>query len=174
MGGAPGGITFGLKHVFGDHVHCFFAEPTNSPSFLLGMLSGFERPVSVYEVGLSNDTEADGLAVPAPSLFAGRIVRNLVSGCLTTRDDDLFRYVYALSRTEGIAIEPSAAAGFSGPILLFSTDEGSAYLQGQRIDNRMKDAVHLLWTTGGLFVPKEEFEADRLRGERIYTEATQG
>jgi D-serine dehydratase len=174
VGGAPGGIAFGLKHVFGDHVHCFFAEPTDSPSFLLGMLSGFERPVSVYDVGLSNDTQADGLAVPAASLFAGKMIGDLVSGCLTVTDDSLFRFVYALFTTETIAVEPSAAAGFAGPLLVFSTPEGKRYLQNRHIADFMDDAIHLLWTTGGLLVPAREFETFRLRGERIYTEATEG
>jgi D-serine dehydratase len=168
VGGAPGGITFGLKHVFGDDAHCFFAEPTESPSFMLGMLMGFDRPVSVYEIGLSNNTQADGLAVPAASLLAGAAIGDLVSGCLTVDDEDLFRFVYALFTTEGIAVEPSAAAGFAGPLFLFTDAQASTYLHDHRIADCMDRAVHLLWTTGGQLVPPEQFEDFMLRGKRAY------
>jgi D-serine dehydratase len=168
VGGAPGGITFGLKHVFGDDAHCFFAEPVESPSFMLGMLTGFNPPISVYEIGLSNITQADGLAVPTASLLAGSAIGDLVSGCLTVSDDDLFRFVYALFTTEGIAVEPSAAAGIAGPILLSTAGQASVYLRGHGITDYMDRAVHLVWTTGGRLVPPEQFNAFMLRGKSSY------
>ncbi|MBQ0755851.1 MAG: D-serine ammonia-lyase, partial [Amphritea sp.] len=59
VGGAPGGINFGLKQIFGPYVHCFFAEPVQAPCVLVGMQSSADsEPESVYSLGLKVDTEA--------------------------------------------------------------------------------------------------------------------
>src|SRR5690606_9098600 len=115
VGGAPGGITFGLKQVFGDAAHCFFVEPTHSPAVLIGLGTGEKEKVSVQDFGIDNRTEGDGLAVGRPSSFASSISEHLVSGVYTIEDDDLFKWLALLSDSEGIFIEPSAAAGLKGP-----------------------------------------------------------
>ena len=79
VGGAPGGISYGLKRLYGDAVHCFFAEPTLFPSVLLGILTQRFENVSVKEYGLLGMSHADGLACASPSSLVTRIMTNHLS-----------------------------------------------------------------------------------------------
>lgn len=157
VGSAPGGVGFGLKHVFGDHVHLFFAQPCATPSMLL-RLAFPDRPRSVYEFGLDNRTQADGLAVPRASERVFGLMQHLVSGVFTVEDAALFYHLRRLDAATGLRIEPSAAAGFPGPRWLLESPAGREYLARHALTGRLAQATHLLWTTGGLLVPDDEFD----------------
>ena len=173
VGGAPGGVALGLQQAFGANVHCFFAEPVQSPCFMVEMLAGtaalpgMAQHPSVYELGLNNQTEADGLAVPAASELAADVVRGFLGGVFTVEDETLFRHLALLQQTEDLQIEPSAAAGFSGPCALLESAAGQDYLQRQNLLPHMGNATHIVWTTGGLFVPDEEYAKFLARGQKL-------
>lgn len=152
VGGAPGGVAFGLQQMFGEHVHIFFGEPVQSPCMLLGMMTGLHDEISVKDIGLTNETEADGLAVGRPSKFVGSLMETIISGCYTVDDSFLCRSMKAMFELENIFMEPSAHAGVFGPIQLVS--EGAAYLKEHQLMNKMNNAVHLVWSTGGNMVPE--------------------
>jgi D-serine dehydratase len=170
VGGAPGGITFGLRHLFGDHVHCLFAEPTASPCMLIRLASADSRPISVQELGLDNRTEADGLAVGRASEFVAPLMRPLVSGIFTVPDEDLFADLYLLEQTEGLCVEPSAVAGFRGPRWLLESEAGRRYLIVHGLSECMEEATHILWTTGGALVPDVEYRKFHERGRKVCVE----
>ena len=159
VGGAPGGITFGLKHEFGDHVFCFFVEPVQAPCMLLGMATGLHNEICVQDVGLTGKTEADGLAVGRPSKFVGKTVEKLVSGVATVSDEKLYAYLRGLIDRESIFIEPSACAAFHGVVKL---REMSRILGKYRVtEDRLRSAGHIVWATGGSMVPENEREIYR-------------
>ena len=89
VGGAPGGITYGLKSIFGNSVHCFFVEPVGAPCMAVGMISGMNNKICVQDLGLTGETHADGLAVGRPSCFVGEIMRNMLDGIVTVKDAKL-------------------------------------------------------------------------------------
>lgn len=155
VGGAPGGVSFGLKQVFGDAVHCFFVEPTQAPCMLAGMATGLQNDISVQDIGLTGLTHADGLAVGRPSGFVGSVMGPLLSGIFTIRDGHLYDYMRDLLEAENIFLEPSACAAFSGPIHLNDYEGAVQYLEKNGLQKKMKQAVHIAWATGGSLVPQE-------------------
>lgn len=164
VGGAPGGITFGLSHLFGSNVHCFFAEPTASPCFMIAMMDEKGEGRSVYDVGLDNRTEADGLAVPKASECAVEVMRSALSGIFTVEDETLFKHVRAAWEGEKLKVEPSATAAFDGPSWIVNSAAGRAYLEANGINQHLHNSTHIVWTTGGLFVPEEEYTKFLQRG----------
>lgn len=159
VGGAPGGIAFGLKQLFGDHVHCFFVEPTHSPSVLLGLMTGLKEKVCVQDFGIDNCTEGDGLAVGRPSSFASSFSEQLISGVYTMEDADLFKLLAMLADSEEIFVEPSAAAGLCGPQRIMNSD----YYKINDIN--AENATHIIWATGGALVPKEDMDSFYQKGK---------
>lgn len=157
VGGGPGGVAYGLKFVYGDNVHCFFAEPTHSPAMLLGLMTGLHNKISVEDFGIDNITEADGLAVGRPSSFVGNIMNKLLSGVFTIDDIRLYRFLTALADEENIYLEPSALAGFLGPVLL-SSKEGEEYLTKHHLLDKKDNITHMCWATGGSLVPEDIME----------------
>lgn len=144
VGGAPGGITFGLKHVFGDAVRCVFVEPVESPCMLVQLGSGSDAPVSVYDIGRTNQTVQDGLAVASASMFAAGVVRHLIDGVVTVSDADGLEWVRRAWSIAGLKLEPSAASAVAA-VARWQTQEPPGA------------AVDIVWTTGGALLPTEVF-----------------
>jgi len=155
VGGGPGGVAFGLKLLFKDNVHCFFAEPTHSPCMLLGLLTQLYEKVSVKDFGIDNITQADGLAVGTPSGFVARTMENLLSGVYTVEDNKLFMLLSTLIDSENIHLEPSALAGIAGIVELFVNKSTIIYLEKHNLTNKLVNSTHIAWATGGSLVPKE-------------------
>ncbi len=167
VGGAPGGVSFGLKQVFGDDVHCFFAEPAASACVFLQLSTGSADPVSVYDYGLDNRTIADGLAVSKASQLTTALIAPLVSGVFTVLDEDLYRALFLAKEKAEIKAEPSAFAGALGPCLLTQTQQGRAYLAAYGLEKSLPQATHLIWTTGGLYQPADLWRAQYERGAEL-------
>ncbi len=167
VGGGPGGVAFGLKLIFKDNVHCFFAEPTHSPCMLIGMMTELHDKVCVQDFGIDNITAADGLAVGRASGFVGKTLENLLSGCYTVEDDNLYMLLSQLVDTEKIYLEPSALAGVPGAVKLFKDRLGQRYLKDSNLEEKMQNATHIAWATGGSMIPKDIMEKYYKKGLQI-------
>lgn len=139
VGGAPGGISYGLTRIYGDNVKCYFVEPVNCPSVLLGIATEKYENANVRDYGLSGKTHADGLACASPSSLVTRVMKPIVQGIYTVSDAKLYDYLRLLYKTEGIEIEPSSCAAFVGAE-----------------KNCLPDtATQIVWATGGSMIPDD-------------------
>ena len=164
IGGGPGGVTFGLKRVFGTAVRYIFVEPSQAPAMFLGVRTGRHSGIAVHDIGLSGATAADGLAVARPSRFIGPTIGPLISGFAAVPDEVIRAGVGVLHETESIDVEPSATAGLTIP---WRMGEAAA---------ESPTGIHLVWLTGGAMVPDDErasyVEEGRGLVERIGTTAS--
>lgn len=151
VGGGPGGVAYGLREIFGEHVHIFFAEPVASPCMTLGLMTGLHDAICVEDIELDNKTEADGLAVGRASKFVGKVMETYISGCYTVTDEELFTSLGLAIDSEKLFLEPSAHAGMFGAIRVLQ--KGQHYLAQRGLTKHMAQATHLVWATGGSMVP---------------------
>ncbi len=162
VGGGPGGVAFGLKLAFGDHVHCFFAEPTHSPCMLLGVHTGFTRSDfcsgywhrQPYRCRWPCGWSRIGLCRAGNGASAGWL--------LYLSDQTMYDMLSWLAQEEGIRLEPSALAGMAGPQRVCAS---VSYQQMHGFSaERLRNATHLVWATGGGMVPEEEMNQYLAKG----------
>ena len=152
--------------VFGDAVHCFFAEPTHSCCMMLGMATGLNNEICVQDLGVDNLTIADGLAVGRASSFVGKVMSPFMSGCYSISDDRMSALLARLADAEGIYLEPSALAGMYGPVL--ASGDGACRDYADRISGGEPGRItHLVWATGGSMVPAGEMEKYYAAGKKL-------
>lgn len=155
IGGAPGGVSYGLKRVFKENVHCFFVEPTLVPCVILGIETELYEKIPVKDIGLDGITHADGLAVPRASRFFGKILEGFLSGIFTVKDYRLYDYLRILKKTEDVTIEPSSCSSFDGLVNLMKYEDSKKYIE-ENIGKNIENAYHICWATGGKLVPEED------------------
>lgn len=155
VGGAPGGVAFGLTAIYGAAVRPILVEPVAAPCMMAQLMHGCDASVSVYDYGLDNRTAADGLAVARASMLVAREMARVVAAAVTVTDDDLFLWAARMWQQAELRLEPSAASGFA------AVARHSATLHD---GFGGPDPTRIIWTTGGALLPDAEFEAVLKRG----------
>lgn len=151
VGGAPGGITLGLKRRFGAGVICVFVEPVASACMLLALMEGEGQAPSVYDYGCDNETIADGLAVPRASELVLAAVGNAIDAVVAVPDEAMVAWMRKVWTEAGLRLEPSAAAAFAARDYLIDAATGAPGWPA------LDCATHLFWATGGSRLPDSEF-----------------
>ena len=157
VGGAPGGVAYGLKRIFKENVYIFFIEPVLAPCMVLGMATGLYENICVRDIGIYGLTHADGLAVGRASGLVSQLMNPILSGIFTLEDYKLYDYLRDLNNSEKIKIEPSSCAAFEGPITLMKYENSKKYID-EKIGKNIENAYHICWATGGRMVPQEDMD----------------
>ena len=157
VGGAPGGVAYGIKRIFKENAYVFFVEPTLAPCMVLGMATELYENICVRDLGICGLTHADGLAVGRASGLVSKIMDPILSGIFTLEDYKLYDYLRVLNSSENKRIEPSSCAAFEGPVTLMKYETSRKYVE-EKIGKNIENAYHICWATGGRMVPQEDME----------------
>lgn len=157
VGGAPGGVAYGLKRIFKENAYIFFVEPTLAPCMVLGMATELYENICVRDIGIYGLTHADGLAVGRASGLVSHLMDPILSGIFTLEDYKLYDYLRCLDKSESKRIEPSSCAAFEGPVTLMKYEASKKYIE-EKIGKNIENAYHICWATGGRMVPQEDME----------------
>ena len=157
VGGAPGGVAYGIKRIFKENAYVFFVEPTLAPCMVLGMATELYENICVRDLGIYGLTHADGLAVGRASGLVSKIMNPILSGIFTLEDYKLYDYLRVLNSSENKRIEPSSCAAFEGPVTLMKYETSRKYVE-EKIGKNIENAYHICWATGGRMVPQEDME----------------
>lgn len=157
VGGAPGGVAYGIKRIFKENAYVFFVEPTLAPCMVLGMATELYENICVRDLGIYGLTHADGLAVGRASGLVSKIMDPILSGIFTLEDYKLYDYLRVLNSSENKRIEPSSCAAFEGPVTLMKYETSRKYVE-EKIGKNIENAYHICWATGGRMVPQEDME----------------
>ena len=95
-------------------------------------------------------------------MLVSDVMETLLDGCYTIEDKRLYPFLSRLADTENIFIEPSSGASFPGPSLVAADTK---WLEAKGLADKMKNASHILWATGGSMVPEDEMKSYYERGK---------
>ncbi|MCZ5035727.1 pyridoxal-phosphate dependent enzyme [Escherichia coli] len=161
VGGGPGGVAFGLKLAFGDHVHCFLPNQ-RTPLYVV------RRP---YRITRSDFCSGYWYRQPYRSgwpcswsrIRLCRAGDGASAGWLyTLSDQTMYDMLGWLAQEEGIRLEPSALAGMAGPQRVCAS---VSYQQMHGFSaEQLRNVTHLVWATGGGMVPEEEMNQYLAKG----------
>ena len=98
--------------------------------------------------------------------FVGRAMQRLLDGYYTVSDEELYRLLALMERSEGLRLEPSALAGVPGMARVLGEQQGYRARAGLSAQ-RLAQATHLVWATGGGMVPPNEMETYLARGRQL-------